>query len=101
VIRIGPSSVAKGIENAMRVKPFNFFRDNVRHIHLNPLPSHWSTEEVHELLRLCPNLVSLYVVFQTSTGKTLNFFQSLRKWRMCDGGVEIREICLEAVLPSI
>lgn len=67
----------------MRVKPFNFFRDNVRHIHLNPLPSHWSTEEVHELLRLCPNLVSLYVVFHWQNAELLPILEKMahvRRW---------------------
>ncbi|KAJ7705460.1 hypothetical protein B0H17DRAFT_1038052 [Mycena rosella] len=60
VLRISssdPLTVLDAVRRAMKAKPANFFRDNVRHICLSSLS--WSVKDTYALLRLCPRVVTL------------------------------------------
>ncbi|KAJ6598404.1 hypothetical protein DFH09DRAFT_1394623 [Mycena vulgaris] len=86
VIRLDPSRGPRGgaLRRAMQVKPAGFFRDNVRHVALFTV---WEPEEdLYDLLRICPRLLSLACPPTLSTPALLPILQEMKGVRKfsCD-----------------
>jgi hypothetical protein len=83
------SKIAEGVGQAMQLKSKSFFSDNVRHLYINP-QSRWSPEKISELLRLCPQLVSLFVIghlLQPTLLPILDGMAQAQRWGGCLGNL--------------
>ncbi|KAJ6598390.1 hypothetical protein DFH09DRAFT_1394599 [Mycena vulgaris] len=87
VLSMYEEEMAKAVQRAMRVKLPSFFRDNVRHLWLNPSLS-MSDEELYDLLRLCPRLVSLACFGDFSSPVLLPILQGMSEVRRWSGSLD-------------
>ncbi|KAJ6466779.1 hypothetical protein C8R45DRAFT_477918 [Mycena sanguinolenta] len=78
------ASLASAFERALRTKPPDFFRHSVKHVFLGADSSY--TQSILEILRLCPDIISLtYVVPDEEPGllELLKKFRGIRRWSGC------------------
>ncbi|KAJ6598394.1 hypothetical protein DFH09DRAFT_1131675 [Mycena vulgaris] len=87
VIPTDRERVVKAVQRAMQAKLPSFFRDNVRHLWLNPSIS-MSDEELYDLLRLCPRLVSFACLGDFSSPVLLPILQGMSEVRRWSGALE-------------
>ncbi|KAJ6598415.1 hypothetical protein DFH09DRAFT_1131724 [Mycena vulgaris] len=87
VLAMDEAEMAKAVQRAMRVKPPSFFRDHVRHLLLSPSRS-LSDEELHEILRLCPRIVSLCLGHMMSKPALLPILEAMSEVRRWSGSLD-------------